>query len=1479
MFFLYKRVSNTATEVSISSGGGAAAVETAAVEMSVSKDVLEKRDALIDLLKAYFKIDSNGYIVSPISGKDLGDLNNNKDLSRLFFEISRSGDAAYCHDIRVTLAGYNVSSDQVKKGTKEVVSDTTRPVSFTLYPDRGGTDDPSEFGNKKKPAYIDAFANAIYRGYKDFRYKTQGVVKTASKKKDKGHTNEQLLDYQRRCELVRERHKEGLLLGRVANLREVRDFAGHRYNMGNDILSTTLWPREGSPLEIKLFCEYGTDTVGLLLDTRRVGSENFGRGFKQNAVTVGSGFRHNKKTWVRGAKTIEGQKELFRAYETGISDGQKLTDLIAGTKILADQSGFSVTMGKTDARSGARRRFMSADESESPNTIYWNEQTVYRGIESDILLGLFVKADSDSFAKSLKDMVLLQERLRRKKGIYVPIFQFKGKTNELEAIHPDALLLSIIGLKDEVPEKVGHKNFLSQQLEIAGISEDLACEVAKELNDLEEGNVVKSLLDLQLLLFNMKSMASELSVLEKSMHGGYQYTQVRLLDNLHLAFPTIHKTNNTDEGTKSRDLFFTKKNVDFILGSPALSQFMRLAIRHNMSKFLGLRISEGTISFDDTPMTLFNQKDPKKTDFAKVCSRVMQVAVLFDVFKETTQVKACVDKIRESYPVLGILSDGKDMILGSLEMQLICSEKKLDPNILCVNSKQQVEKKVIPGLVPLTEFGDPLKGLDIFEPAETLLSKLSIDHVLEYLKTNGLFSPDEGLKKAVFYHFQEYDPVGFEKNMMSVLQIVSILTDKGSQDLFQDMLDICRRVDTEMIESLAFNDGADKAKKAIVHGHCDVSEFSLGITDKSYLTFKRRELSTEQCIVYRYHDKRPDIIQFVVGRFDTKGSFVVADKELTLKKARELASKTSFGLAADGSDLLGINSKASSKVEWLKVVVGGASPKTEYPFSRPKKETKVEKVVRRGGGISAVETDVIHEAEARLVPMESIRERVASIVPTFSNGTPQYDTAKALGLYNETDTPLWKVVPEFHGGDLGKPKRPYIETADIIGDCHVELLSGPAFFPEVLKSDQDSFQCHVFDPRVKKDTRLLTHTLGYTVDGDAQVLRPNGLQYSKAAVVPMGGNIEFNGGNEKHRFRSNDARRFFKNTAKGQGYSGMGAYTEVDLAMVEDYDKELLSDTERRLKRAKMISSAYITVTARGGYGSERVPLESERRVLFINTAGPQFEKYGNEEFQYQDESKVPNELEASDFIIKTSASENTSPLFPEYYESKKIESYDRASLGSVCDLSCPTKDQAYFTTHKYVKLSDGALFNRRAYQMANDHYLGNVVDVINERLTNNPFYLKATLYGGGFFAKTKAGDDLRTEVVHTMVLSYLTHIQKASFPEGSVIEFPRYGRQEDLPTELITSLMASAKEKGLKIVWNTTGDVFDFDEQTSLESETIAPSSFESSGRMVVLNAGDAMSWCGNERSSASVEAMIGNNTNARVVMNWWANPKVLDK
>ena len=105
----------------------------------------------------------------------------------------------------------------------------------------------------------------------------------------------------------------------------------HRFRNWNDIMSTTLLPREQSPVSVRLFTEYGGAVLGMFLNPSYVSHEDFGRSYHMNGGTAGSGFRDHRKPTSGGYKSsIAGrhvlpQKELFDFYEAQAREGVPLS--------------------------------------------------------------------------------------------------------------------------------------------------------------------------------------------------------------------------------------------------------------------------------------------------------------------------------------------------------------------------------------------------------------------------------------------------------------------------------------------------------------------------------------------------------------------------------------------------------------------------------------------------------------------------------------------------------------------------------------------------------------------------------------------------------------------------------------------------------------------------------------------------------------------------------------------------------------------------------------------------------------------------------------------------------------------------------------------------------------------------------------------------------------------------------------------------
>ena len=336
---------------------------------------------------------------------------------------------------------------------------------------------------------------------------------------------------------------------------------------------------------------------------------------------------------------------------------------------------------------------------------------------------------------------------------------------------------------------------------------------------------------------------------------------------------------------------------------------------------------------------------------------------------------------------------------------------------------------------------------------------------------------------------------------------------------------------------------------------------------------------------------------------------------------------------------------------------------------------------------------------------------------------------------------------------------------------------------------------------------------------------------------------------------------------------------------------KFLTDKERRLKRASMVTAGKITVTAIGGFRSTRNSQE-KCEVIFVNSAAPQFEKYGMNF----------GELEVSDFIVKKDAARNFEPLFNKYYSdgfipghveletiqeniNKTLEDAKDQGINLsldklrqehpvlVLDESSPNALEA-----DVVKLRNGDFLLLNSSKKAMEDYIGSLILPATYEIVGNdsrPIFLKATAFGAGFFSELGYGVNaqkiqLTKYVFNILVKNYETLIKQGKFKKGAVIEFPFY----DLSL-LTENLKQVAKDAGIELVWKgNTRDLLDFAPVESVSGTILNPKDYN----IVILNAGDTFAFTGNEPESNSLEAMIANNSNLRLVANFHFNPNLLD-
>ena len=1339
-----------------------------------------------------------------------------------FEQLGQLGDAALGYYLISQLAHLNIASKGVLLVGGQEIINNTRPYSF-VYQNYVQESRHTDFLK-----YWGHWEYMIQQGYKKYQ-------------KTPEPDDFQIADYNRRLKKIEDLHQQGYLIGRVEQPQAVYDFIENIYHMGNDIMSTTLWPQHKSPLIQQLFCEH-QETLGILLSPFNVGYADFGVSFPCNAGTVYSGFiNHKRRREQDGSETILAQKQLFDRYQQIIQDGGSINDLHYSSYQKNPDGTYIISA----TASQSRESFTFASKNTS---IRWNEATYYRGIADQMIEGLFLKTGSSGFSKELKKLFEVQDKYRQTKGKFLPIYIFNGQKNTLTEIVPDELMLNIVGCTD-IPPVIFRDSILSTRLQQADITADMAQKMTKSLPTLNPK--IQEIFNLQLLMITLDNIDDNLnhSVRDpESTYEKYVFENLSLINNLHLVFPTIFQTNNGGPEVKHPDWFFNQDEISKITSNPDLLNYLKASIRYNFQKFLFLTINQTphtpTVTFDSKVFNFFDQSDYNKTDLAKVISRAFQCALLFEIFdgQTITILNYCILKIRESLPHFGITPSGVDMILGNQEIQRICTLKEISEQLfdqyLTSDRKCPLdlpEAPKYPILFTLDSSFDPFTYKPL--PPKEVIQALKDYFGVELIDRSYTLQHQDEIKAK--------DPLllEYEKALIANIKILD--------------LDLRRPIMAKIKETYPsfgfFADGKDKIN------------YSSDYLDKVLTWLSSSPKNTEFPFVFPITINEQPVstsFQAPMGRTGRSGAVAAAPPPLvpTGRTGRSGSVHASTFSAPFGSQEL-------------------------YPEGVPlNKNYDIYNLIYPSGGI--------------LNPL------INSNAIDFSS-EEQKRIAEDLGMLNDDEQPIWKTSPVdlfFDPETKKKPKRAYLNLLDILGQYALCLLSGPAFSPTNLKHDQNSYELF-YDDRIIFSydlKRLKCYTLAVTTEGDNNVIRPNGKEYNDSHLIEgptpirfgaKGEHNDYHCKNELHKFRSDSktqTRRFCKNPTKNNKdtHYGMGGYTLEELNDLEEYDNKFLNDEERRKSQAGIIASAYITVTAKGGYGSSREAFDKPVKVLYIETTGPHFERYGKGTYTLENdeynEKSMSTESAVNDFIIKPGAAENPNPLFRHLYSEGIILSYSDAS-----------QDR-----ERYETLKDNSLFNRFAYQHQTSKYLDNVGKIIQKRCPEKPCYLKAILFGGGFFAKANEAGDLRNLVTKAMINGYRDLIDSNKLFSGSVIEFPRYGSIKDICNEF-SILIKIAKGKNIKIVWTPQGDVFEFSPQETLQkeqldnlpplidaydskelsSEIIDLQPFIDSEAMVVLGAGDAMSWSGNERGSNSVEAAMANNSNLRLVMNWWSNPKILEK
>jgi hypothetical protein len=338
--------------------------------------------------------------------------------------------------------------------------------------------------------------------------------------------------------------------------------------------------------------------------------------------------------------------------------------------------------------------------------------------------------------------------------------------------------------------------------------------------------------------------------------------------------------------------------------------------------------------------------------------------------------------------------------------------------------------------------------------------------------------------------------------------------------------------------------------------------------------------------------------------------------------------------------------------------------------------------------------------------------------------------------------------------------------------------------------------------------------------------------------------------------------------------------------------KDYLTNRERVIKGHCLLILGQITVTAMGGYKSARTVLDKPMKVLFVGATGPQFEKYG----------KNQEELDVELYIVKKGAKENKQPLFSHLYENHTIPAHDtfeklwenvkkerdishargeKSSLDALRKagegLLIVEEDDPRAVKADVVRLRNGDFFLNKVFKASMYEYLSKLAFPASKQQRMDPTkpdYIKATPFGAGFLSSVGMEDEYATNVkkfvVNSHVGSYIKMLEAKEIEPGTILDFPHY-ELPNVPVEL----REAAKKAGVHIIWQNGRDLLDFSPCYTIEGVYIQPAQTHNP---IAFGADDPLSYVGNEPDSKSVEAMVGNDSDARFVLNWHSNPHLLD-
>jgi len=585
-------------------------------------------------------------------------------ISKALYRLAAYGDAAYATSIRIILSSAGIISKQVD-GDGEVVPEDTRPNTYARIVLRG-LDEPKGALEAKPKASVrkprkhrswDRFEHAIYSGYTEFRKNNllignrvdeedsddENCLDDKGQMNDSVYTNSQLNDYQSRKKRISFLHEKGELFARVVDSQEIIKFAGYQYKWENTTLSTSVLPRKNSPIELKLFDNVnpnvnGNDPeiIGILIDPHRASKEDYGVTFYRNAGTRYNGFEkqaERRKDRCAANNWIT-QKELFVQLENMVAANLPIDEGYIKYDKRIDGSGWDV---RTNA---------ILDSTVESFEIRWNETTWYRGAERDLTLGLFVIGNLISACNELRELAKIQALIRQKKGLYLPIFRLNYKTNQLKEIVIDDIFLFMLGLRGVIKTPpTENLNLLSQRAEKAGLDVRAMVSAYHNYNPYK---TIRKIIDFQLMSFELQGPLDTVNIKE-----GNAVKEIRLIDNIHLVFPTVFKTET--QSASFPDFCLTLEDINFIETTYEVKKMLEAMFTYNLKFFLGIDIrSKNTEIFDPVISICYAQNKADKKDFASAVARALRATHSLG-FVNSYQLNIIVQAIEQYYP--DIVSD------------------------------------------------------------------------------------------------------------------------------------------------------------------------------------------------------------------------------------------------------------------------------------------------------------------------------------------------------------------------------------------------------------------------------------------------------------------------------------------------------------------------------------------------------------------------------------------------------------------------------------------------------------------------------------------------------------------------------------------------------------------------------------------------------------------------------------------------------